>query len=265
MKLAAAVFLIALLAGSAFVPFDPLAAVVAERLQPPSLHHWFGTDAIGRDVFSRVLAAGRVDLALAAAAVAVSGILGTVTGAVAGYVGGGWDRVLARVVDGLMAFPLFVVALLLAAVLGNGLGSVVIATAVINLPFYIRLARIEVSSRRNADYVQAARLGGAGEAAVIFRVLLPNALPTVAVQVSVNLGWAVLNTAALSFIGLGVRAPMPEWGVEIAEGAHSLMSGQWWLAFWPGLMLVLAVLATAVLGDGVRDWLDPLSRFGGRR
>ncbi len=160
----------------------------------------------------------------------------------------------------LMAFPLFVVAMALVAALGNSVGSVVYATAIINLPFYIRFARAEVALRREAGYVQAARLGGAGPWRVVFAVLLPNIAPGLAVQMSLNLGWAILNAAGLSFIGLGVRPPAAEWGVLTAEGAPYLISGQWWIAVFPGLALMGAVFAFNLAGDALRDLLDPRRR-----
>jgi peptide/nickel transport system permease protein len=148
----------------------------------------------------------------------------------------------------------------LVAALGPSATALVAATAAVNLPFYIRLARAEAAVRRNLPYVEAARVGGAGPARVLLGVLLPNILPVLAVQASVNLGWAVLNAAGLSFLGLGVRPPAPEWGIMVAEGAPFLLSGRWWIAAFPALALVLAVLGFTLLGDALRDRLDP----GGR-
>ncbi|MBP6895490.1 MAG: ABC transporter permease [Pseudacidovorax sp.] len=246
--------------GPALLPHDPLATDVARALAPPSASHWFGTDALGRDVFSRVVVAARLDLGIAAAAVALSATAGSLLGSVCGYAGGALDRWVGRVVDVLMAFPLFVVAMALVAVLGNSVGSVVWATALINLPFYIRLARGEVAIRRHAPYVQAAQLAGAGPAALLLRVLLPNALPVLAVQASINLGWAMLNGAGLSFLGLGVRPPTAEWGVLVNEGAQHILGGQWWVALFPGLALFGAVYAFTLAGDALRDRLDPRRR-----
>jgi peptide/nickel transport system permease protein len=159
-----------------------------------------------------------------------------------------------------MAFPLFVLAMAMAAALGNSVFSVVCATAVINLPFYIRLARAEASIRRNTGYIEAARVGGSGPMRILGVFLLPNILPPLVVQASVNLGWAVLNTAGLSFIGLGVRAPTPEWGIMVAEGAPFVLSGRWWIAAFPGLVLMLTVVCFNLLGDGLRDVVDPRRR-----
>jgi peptide/nickel transport system permease protein len=260
-----AVLLLALLLAAAVVgpwlaPYSPVATAVAHRLEPPSALHWFGTDALGRDVFSRVLAAARIDLPAAFGAVTLSAMIGIPLGVLSGFLGGRLDRAIGHGVDMLMAFPLFVVAMTLVAALGNGLRDVVIATAIINLPFYVRLTRAEVAARRDAPYVRAARLAGLGEMRIVAAVLLPNTLPTLAVQASVNLGWAVLNLAALAFIGLGVHPPTPEWGTLVAEGATVLLDGQWWVALFPSTALVLAVVAFALAGDAARDLLDPRAR-----
>jgi len=246
--------------GPSLVPYDPIATNTPMALQPPSAAHWFGTDQLGRDIFSRTVVATRLDLAIAFAAVALSFAIGAVVGAVIGYFGGMVDRGVSRGVDVLMAFPLFALAMGVVAALGNSVSSIVYATAVINLPFYIRLARAEVSVRRNLGYVEAARVGGSGHARILRVYLLPNILPPLVVQASLNLGWAVLNAAGLSFIGLGVRAPTPEWGIMVAEGAQFIVSGQWWLAAFPGAALMLAVFCFNLLGDGLRDVVDPRSR-----
>ncbi|WP_431280676.1 ABC transporter permease [Humitalea sp. 24SJ18S-53] len=260
-----ALLMLALLLGTAafgpmLVPFDPLMTNTDVALQPPSATYWFGTDQLGRDIFSRVVVATRLDLLIAFSAVALSFGIGAVIGAVIGYFGGGLDRSVSRGVDVLMAFPLFALAMGVVAALGNSVSSIVYATAVINLPFYIRLARAEVSVRRNLGFIEAARIGGSGHARILRVFLLPNVMPPLVVQASLNLGWAVLNAAGLSFIGLGVRAPTPEWGIMVAEGAQFIVSGKWWLAAFPGLALMLAVFCFNLLGDGLRDVVDPRSR-----
>ena len=239
------------------VPYDPVASDVAHALQAPSAAHWAGTDQLGRDIGSRILMATRLDLLIAASAVSLSFAVGAAVGGICGYRGGRLDRWVGRFVDVLMAFPLFVLAIALVAALGNRVENIVIATAVINLPFYIRFARAEVNVRRNAGWVEAARACGDGHLRVVLQVLLPNVLPAMAVQVSLNLGWAILNAAGLSFIGLGVTAPTPEWGIMVAEGARFIGTGKWWLVGFPGLALMLAVLCFNLLGDGLRDILDP--------
>ena len=242
------------------VPYDPIASDVPHALLPPSAAHWAGTDQLGRDILSRIISATRLDLTIALSAVGLSFVLGAVIGGFCGYGGGRLDRWVGRTVDVLMAFPLFVLAMALVAALGNRVENIIIATAVINLPFYIRFARAEVNVRRNAGWVEAARACGESHLSVVLRVLLPNVLPAMAVQISLNLGWAILNAAGLSFIGLGVTAPTPEWGIMVAEGARFTATGKWWLVAMPGLALMLTVLCFNLLGDGLRDILDPRMR-----
>ncbi|MBM3226419.1 MAG: ABC transporter permease [Candidatus Tectomicrobia bacterium] len=241
-------------------PYDPLASNTLRALQPPSWHHWFGADHLGRDVLSRVLVATRLDISIALAAVALSLVLGSAAGACAGFYGGWTDRIVSRLVDTIMAFPLFVLAMGIVAALGNTVANIVYATAIINLPFYARLARSEVNVRRTAGFVEAARLCGNSDVRLLAVHLIPNILPPMMVQVSLNMGWAILNAAGLSFIGLGVRPPTPEWGIMVTEGATFIVSGEWWLALFPGATLMLAVFCFNLLGDGLRDLIDPQRR-----
>ncbi|MBV9565102.1 MAG: ABC transporter permease [Bradyrhizobium sp.] len=259
---AAGALVLALIAiiGPSLVPYDPVASDVPHALQPPSASHWAGTDQLGHDVFSRLIVATRLDLAIAVIAVGISFAIGAVIGSLCGYAGGRLDRAVGRFVDVLMAFPLFVLAMAMAAALGNRVENIVIATAIINLPFYIRFARAEVNVRRNLGWVEAARACGDSHLSVVLRFLLPNILPAMAVQMSLNLGWAILNAAGLSFIGLGVKPPTPEWGIMVAEGARFISTGRWWLVTFPGLALMLSVLCFNLLGDGLRDILDPRMR-----
>lgn len=246
--------------GHVLAPYDPLATNAASALQAPSAAHWFGTDSVGRDVFSRVLVATRLDLSISIAAVALSFFIGSMLGAIAGYWGGWLDSILNRVLDTIMAFPLFVLAMGIVAALGNTIENIIYATAIINIPFYARLVRAEVNIRREAGFVRAAKLSGNGDLRVLVMHIFPNALPPMMVQVSLNMGWAILNAAGLSFIGLGVRPPTPEWGIMVAEGANFIVSGEWWLAIFPGLWLMIAVFTFNLLGDGLRDMVDPRKR-----
>lgn len=246
--------------GHLLAPYDPLATNAANALQAPSATHWFGTDSVGRDVFSRVLVATRLDLSISIAAVSLSFVIGSILGGVAGYWGGWLDSVLNRLMDTIMAFPLFVLAMGIVAALGNTIENIIYATAVINIPFYARLVRAEVNIRRDAGFVRAARLSGNSDIRVLVMHIFPNALPPMMVQVSLNMGWAILNAAGLSFIGLGVRPPTPEWGIMVAEGANFIVSGEWWLAVFPGLWLMIAVFTFNLLGDGLRDMVDPRKR-----
>ncbi|MFK7880212.1 ABC transporter permease [Roseobacter sp.] len=248
------------LLGPSVVPYDPLQTNASKALQAPSLEHWFGTDQVGRDVFSRVIVATRLDLTISVAAVALSFVVGSLLGGVAGYWGGWLDAVLNRFLDTIMAFPLFVLAMGIVAALGNTIENIIYATAIINMPFYARLVRAEVNIRRDSGFAHAAKLSGNSDLRVLAFHIFPNALPPMMVQVSLNLGWAILNAAGLSFIGLGVRPPTPEWGIMVAEGANFIVSGEWWLAVFPGLWLMIAVFTFNLLGDGLRDIVDPRKR-----
>ncbi|MEI8267332.1 MAG: ABC transporter permease [Betaproteobacteria bacterium] len=253
-------FVLVALIGPWIVPYDPLTTNTSVALQPPSAAHWFGTDALGRDILSRTMVATRLDLGIAVAAVAASFVVGIPLGLAAGYFGGWWDVAVSRLSDTIMAFPLFVLAMGIVAALGNTVGNIVLATALINLPFYIRVARAETNVRRNAGFVEAARLSGNTDLRILAVHLFPNILPPAMVQVSLNLGWAILNAAGLSFIGLGVRPPTPEWGILVAEGAQFIVSGEWWVSFFPGAVLMLAVFSFNLLGDALRDLFDPRRR-----
>lgn len=254
------IYVFVALTGSYWVPFDPLASNTAIALQAPNATHWFGTDHLGRDVFSRVVVATRLDLGIAFFAVSISFVFGTVLGSIAAYFGGWYERVIGRLADIVLAFPLFVLAMGIVAVLGNSLVNVIYATAIINIPFYIRIARAEVSIQRDRQYVQAALLSGNSHIRTLACHILPNCLPNLVVQISINMGWAILNAAGLSFIGLGVRPPVAEWGILVAEGADYIISGQWWLVLYPGFILMLAVFSFNLVGDTLRDLVDPQKR-----
>src|SRR5271155_1584523 len=226
----------------------------------PSAAHWLGTDQLGRDILSRIVVATRLDLGIAVTSVALAFGIGTLLGLAAGYCGGWVDRIVGRAGDTIMAFPLFVLAMGIVAALGNNVANIVYATAIINLPIYARLSRSEANVRRNAGFVEAARLCGNGEARIVLAQLLPNIMPLMMVQVSLTLGYAILNAAGLSFIGLGVRPPTAEWGIMVAEGASFIISGEWWIAFFPGIALMVAVFCFNLLGDGLRDMVDPRRR-----
>jgi peptide/nickel transport system permease protein len=248
------------LLGPALAPYDPLKSDTANTLKPPSGRHWFGTDQLGRDMLSRVMVATRLDMAIAFSAVALSFAAGSLAGSCAGFFGGWTERIVSRISDTIMAFPLFVLAMGIVAALGNSVFNVILATAIINLPFYARMARAEANVRREAGFVEAARLSGNRTMRVLAVHIYPNCLPPMMVQASLNLGWAMLNAAGLAFIGLGVRPPTPEWGILVAEGASFILSGEWWIALFPGLALMLAVFCFNLMGDGLRDLIDPRRR-----
>jgi len=255
-----ALIAICALIGPYLVPHDPLASDTAATLKPPSFAHWFGTDALGRDIFSRVVVATRLDVLIALSSVVLVFAMGGLAGIAAGYFGGWTDRIVSRIADTIMAFPLFVLAMGIVAALGNTVTNIVIATAIINFPLYARIARAEANVRREAGFVLAARLSGNSEFRILLLHILPNIMPIMMVQISLTMGYAILNAAGLSFIGLGVRPPTPEWGIMVAEGAGNIISGEWWIALFPGAALMLAVFCFNLLGDGLRDLVDPQRR-----
>jgi peptide/nickel transport system permease protein len=255
-----AIIVLAAALGPYIVPHDPLASDTIAALKPPSFKHWFGTDQLGRDVFSRVVVATRLDFFIAVASVALVFLMGGLAGVAAGFFGGWTDRIVGRIADTIMAFPLFVLAMGIVAALGNTVQNIIIATAIVNFPLYARVARAEASVRREAGFVQAARLSGNGELRIVLAQVLPNIMPIMIVQMSLTMGYAILNAAGLSFIGLGVRPPTAEWGIMVAEGAAFMVSGEWWIAFFPGLALMIAVFCFNLLGDGLRDIVDPQRR-----
>jgi peptide/nickel transport system permease protein len=213
----AALGLVALVAfvavfGPYLAPYDATATNASVTLRPPSFEHPFGTDALGRDVFSRVLAAARVDVGIATISVAFTLTIGAALGAAAGWSGGWTDRIISRLIDAVMAFPLFVLAVGVAAALGNSVSSVVIATVVVDLPLYARQTRSDVSRKRASGYVEAAQLAGLGSFSILSFHVMPNVLPSLVVLASLNMGWAVLNAAGLSFLGLGIRPPSARMG-----------------------------------------------------
>jgi peptide/nickel transport system permease protein len=255
-----ALIALAALIGPYIVPHDPLASDTAASLKPPSFAHWFGTDQLGRDIFSRVVVATRLDFIIALASVALVFVAGGFAGIAAGFFGGWTDRIVGRISDTIMAFPLFVLAMGIVAALGNTVTNIVIATAIINFPLYVRVARAEANVRRDAGFVQAARLSGNGDFRILLMHILPNIMPIMMVQISLTMGYAILNAAGLSFIGLGVKPPTPEWGIMVAEGAANIISGEWWITLFPGAALMIAVFCFNLLGDGLRDLVDPQRR-----
>lgn len=242
--------------GPAVAPHDPL-DTTAGTFADPSLRHPFGTDDFGRDIFSRVLHALRLDLFIAIVAVTGALVIGTSVGSISGYVGGRFDDISMRVIDVVMSFPMFILALGLVAFLGVGMKNLIIVTVVINIPIFARLVRGDILAKAQAEYIAAARCSGCTGTRILVRHLLPNAMGPLIVQSSLNLGWAMLNTAALSFLGVGIKPPTPELGVMVADGAQYLSEGAWWMSFFPGLCLGVIVFAFNLLGDGLQDRLDP--------
>jgi peptide/nickel transport system permease protein len=246
--------------GPSLAVHDPFATDVARSLHPPTWQIPCGTDQVGRDICTRIIYAARLDLFIAVSAVAIAMLAGSVLGSVAGYFRGWVDRITMWVVDTIMAFPLFILAMGIVAALGSSMENIIYATAIVNVPFYARTVRAEINQRREAGFVEAARIAGNGPLRVLAYHLFPTAIPQLAVQMTLTMGWAMLNAASLSFIGLGIRPPTPEWGIMVAEGASFIITGEWWVALFPGLALVLVVLSLNLLGDGLRDMIDARER-----
>src|SRR5712672_1231638 len=220
----------------------------------------FGPYVVPYDPLASDTVAARLDTFIAVASVVLVFLMGGLAGISAGYFGGWTDRIVGRIADTIMAFPLFVLAMGIVAALGNTVQNIIIATAIVNFPLYARVARAEANVRRDAGFVQAARLSGNGEFRILLVHILPNIMPIMIVQMSLTMGYAILNAAGLSFIGLGVRPPTAEWGIMVAEGAGFMVSGEWWIALFPGLALMIAVFCFNLLGDGLRDIVDPQRR-----
>lgn len=241
-------------------PYDPrLDSNLTEARKPPSVEHPFGTDRLGRDLFRRILHGTRISLLIGFVVVFVSGAIGTVLGLIAGYFGGGTDTVVMRLMDILLAFPAILLAIAIVAVRGPGLTNTILAVAIVGIPGYARVVRSMVLSLRERDYVDAARMVGVSNSRIMFGHILPNSLTPIIVQMTLGIGGAIVFSAALGFLGLGVQPPTPEWGAMIADGLPLLQQSPN-LVFFPGMAIMITVLAFNLFGDGLRDALDPQQR-----
>ncbi len=236
-------------------PYDPLAQALDKRLLPPSAINWFGTDSLGRDIFSRVVYGSRVTLVIVLLVVITVGPIGLLIGAAAGYLGGWVDRVLMRITDVFLAFPRLVLALAFVAALGPGLENAVIAIAFTAWPPYARVARAETLIIRNQDYISAVRLQGASQWRIVLRHVVPMCLPSLIVRSTLDMAGIILTAAGLGFLGLGAQPPIPEWGAMISAGREQIFD-QWWVATFPGLAICVVALGFNLLGDGLRDVMD---------
>lgn len=250
---------VAAIAGPWIVPFGTNATDVSNALQPPNGVHWFGTDDLGRDVFSRVVMSAQVSLRVAVVSVAIALVAGVLLGIISGYAGGPVDSTLMRVVDVMFAFPMLILALAIVAVLGPGANTAMIAIGVVYIPIFARIARASTLSVRTEPYVQASLTMGTGHVRILAKHILPNISGPIIVQTSLSLAFAILSEAALSFLGLGVQPPQPSWGRMLFE-AQAFMGSAWWLSVFPGAAIFVTVLAFNLVGDGLRDILDPQRR-----
>lgn len=250
--------LLAIFAGW-LAPYDPIRISLSERLQPPSMGHWFGTDEMGRDILSRVMHGARISLRIGIVVVSIAGALGTIIGAAAGFLGRWSDAVIMRIMDVILSFPSLVLAMALAAALGPGLTNAVVAVAFVMIPKFARLSRGEALAVKERQYIAAARVSGASSPWIIANHVLPNCVNSVIVLATLTLGDTILIAASLSFIGLGAQPPTPEWGAMISVGRKFLMDHPWYAAF-PGLFILVTVIGFNILGDALRDVLDPRIR-----
>ncbi len=253
------VLIIIAIIGPYITPYNPNKQVLLEKSQTPSAAHWFGTDNLGRDIFSRVIVGTRISLFVGVAAVAFSLILGTIFGSIAGYFGGKIDAVIMRIMDIMLSIPSILLAVTLMAALGKGLDKAIIAIGVVSIPEYARIIRSSILSVKENDYVAAARVLGNSDTRIIFHHILPNVLSSIVVRATLGISTAILDTAALGFLGLGVQPPIAEWG-DMLGRVRSMVLVYPHMLIFPGLAITLAVLAFNLFGDGLRDALDPKSR-----
>jgi peptide/nickel transport system permease protein len=252
--------------GPYLAPYGPEETLPGAANLPPSTEHWMGTDISGMDVFSRVIAAPRIDLTIALVSTAAAFVGGVVLGVISGFFAGGraiWGRLswaIVRAADIFQAFPVFIFALALVGFRGPSIQNVIVALAFLNIPFFLRLTRGAVLHVRERPFVDAARCVGGSGLRIAFVHVMPNALTPALANLSPTIGFSILLASALSFVGAGVPIPTPEWGSMIAIGAPNMMTGQWWTALFPGLALGLTILGYALVGDGFRYYLDPVNR-----
>jgi peptide/nickel transport system permease protein len=252
-------FVLTAIFGPLFAPYDPLVLHPAERLQNPSWQHWLGTDNFGRDTLSRMIIGSRNSLMVGVVAVGIATIVGITAGMAAGFYGGIVNAVIMRIVDALMSFPMILLALLIAGLLGSGLKNVMIALGVAMIPVYARLMCGQVLAIRENDYVMAGRSMGSNNWRMMFLHILPNAFPPLIVLVTMQIGSAILAEAGLSYLGIGITPPDPSWGAMVNDGFKFLITNPL-LSFIPGLAIMFVVFAFSMVGDGLRDALDPRLR-----
>ncbi len=237
-------------------PYDPVKRV-GRSLQPPSPEHRFGTDNLGRDVLSRVIYGARIALVIAFLSVAIASAIGIPLGLISGYIGGIFDRTLTLVMDAMYAFPGLILAIAIAALLGPGITNIAISIAVVYAPTYFRVIRNQVTSVKNELYVEAARAIGARRWEILLKYILPNVFPSVVVVLSMNLADAIMTEAGLSFLGLGIAPPTPDWGFDLSNGRRFILSRAWWALLYPGLAIITVVLGFSMFSEGLNEFLNP--------
>ncbi|AJG41495.1 peptide ABC transporter permease [Thermotoga sp. RQ7] len=237
-------------------PYDPTVRV-GRSLQPPSEKHLFGTDNLGRDIFSRVIYGSRIALMVAFFAVLIASAIGIPLGLLSGYIGGIFDRVLTLVMDAIYSFPGLILAIAVAAVLGPGIMNIAVSIAVVYAPTYFRVVRNQVASVKNELYVEAARALGARDWEILVKYVLPNVLPSVVVVLSMNLADAIMTEAGLSFLGLGIAPPTPDWGFDLSNGQRFILSRAWWGVLFPGLAIITSVLGFSMFSEGMSEIINP--------
>jgi peptide/nickel transport system permease protein len=248
-----ALLLVLSLVAPLFYTIDPLRPDPSNALQAPSSAHLLGTDTFGRDILSRILHAARLDFGIAFSVAGIALAVGTSLGGFSGYAGGIVDDVVMRIVDLMLSFPAFILALAITVMLGNRIVFVIAALAFAYTPYFVRLTRGEVLKLRDSEYADAARVVGNPPWRVAYRHVFPNSVAPAIVLGSIVLGWAILDASALGFLGIGIRPPTPEWGTMVADGSANITSGQWWTWLFPGLAILLVVLCFNWIGDGLRD------------
>lgn len=246
--------------GEKLAPYPPETAISGMERLSPSWKHLFGTDSVGMDIFSRVLAGTRIDVTIALVGTACSVLVGIPLGLFMGYYQSFITEFVARALDLIQSFPVFVLAMVLVAVRGGGIGNIIFAIAFVNAPIYARLMRGQTLEQKAKPYVEASICAGNTDRSIIFKHILPNGLTPVFAQATVNLGWGVLMSAGISFIGAGVKPPTAEWGLMVSMGSSEIILGQWWTSFFPGLAIVITVLGYALFGDAIQNYLNPVGR-----
>ena len=249
-------FIIMAIIAPLIAPYSFKDQVLADRMLPPSSDHWFGTDDFGRDIFSRIVYGARISLWVGFFSVLGSVVFGTILGIVAGYYGRWVDAIISRIFDIMLAFPSILLAIAVVAILGPSLQNALIAIAVINIPNFGRLVRSKVLSVKQEEYIMAARAVGMRDTRILFRHILPNSISPVIVQATLAIATAIIEAAALGFLGMGAQAPTPEWGKMLADSKNYITQAPWTL-FFPGVAIMLTVLGFNLMGDGLRDILDP--------